>query len=254
MLLEKSIYITKPILGTVIYTGLLSPLIATFFIIYLYYKKEERKDFWLSIIDFKRISWKWYLIIISFPLLIRIFPALIDAVFTGNFKFDLSPEMNPFYAVFLLFFGPIHEELSWRGVALPELQQEYGFKIAVLFLGFMWAIWHLPLFFVKGTYQYQQGLFTPLFWNFMLGVFFTSAVYGVIYNETNKSILAVILFHYIGNLTGETFIMTDQAMIILTLIRGIITLLILIFFKNQNYLLKTGDDHYDKISCTSKKG
>ena len=65
--------------------------------------------------------------------------------------------MSLSYAIMLLSFGPIPEELGWRGVALPALKARYGFQKAVLFLGFMWAIWHLPLFFFRETFQYQLG-------------------------------------------------------------------------------------------------
>lgn len=234
MLIENSFYISNPLYGKLIYLGLLSPTFAAFFILYYFYNKEERKNYWFSTIDFKRISWKWYLIIITLPILIRFSAAGIDASITANnFKFNISPDMTLVYAIILLFFGPIPEELGWRGIALPELQKKYGFNIAVLILGFMWAIWHLPLFIVEGTYQNQLGLFSPMFWNFMLSALLTSVFYGVIYYKTNKSILAVILFHYFGNLTGETFVMTFNAELISTVLRGLLALLIIVYYKKD---------------------
>lgn len=138
--------------------------------------------------------------------------------------------MNLTYAVILLFFGPIPEELGWRGIAFPELQKKYDFNMAALVLGFMWAVWHLPLFFVEGTYQYQLGLFTPRFWCFMLAVLFASVVYSLVYNKTNKSIFAVILLHYIYNLTGETFVITLNAELIATGIWGIVAFSICVYY------------------------
>ena len=231
MLIENSFYISNPLYGKLIYLGLLSPTFGTFFVLYYFYSKEERKNYWFSTIDFKRISWKWYLIIISLPILIRFLAAGIDASITANnFQFNISADMTLIYAVILLFFGPIPEELGWRGIALPELQKKFGFNIAVLILGFMWAIWHLPLFVVEGTYQNQLGLFSPMFWNFMLSALLTSVIYGVIYNKTSKSILAVILFHYFGNLTGETFVMTSNAELLSTVLRGVLALLIIVYY------------------------
>lgn len=236
MLIENSFYISNPLYGKLTYLGLLSPTFAAFFVLYYFYNKKERRNYWFSTIDFKRISWKWYLIIISLPILIRFLAVVIDASITANnFQFSISPDMTLSYAIILLFFGPIPEELGWRGIALPELQKKYGFNIAVLILGFMWAIWHLPLFFVEGTYQNQLGLFSPMFWNFMLSALLTSVIYGIIYNKTNKSILAVILFHYFGNLTGETFVMTSNAELISTVLRGILALLIILYYvKDKN--------------------
>ena len=234
MLIENSFYISNPLYGKLIYLGLLSPTFAAIFVLYYFYNKEKRKDYWFSTIDFKRISWKWYLIIISLPVIIRFLAAVIDVSITANnFRFNISADMTLIYAIILLFFGTIPEELGWRGIALPELQKEYGFNTAVLVLGFMWAIWHLPLFIVEGTYQNQLGLFSPMFWNFMLRAVLISVIYGIIYNKTNKSILAVILFHYFGNLTGETFIMTTNAELIATVLWGVLALFIIIDYAKE---------------------
>ena len=46
MLLEKSIYITTPVFGTLVYLGLLSPVIGSLFVIYYHYDKEKRKKYW----------------------------------------------------------------------------------------------------------------------------------------------------------------------------------------------------------------
>lgn len=85
------------------------------------------------------------------------------------------------------------------------------------------------MFFVEGTYHNELGLLTPLFWNYMLQAFFTAIIIAVIYFKTNQSILAAILFHYIDNLMGEAFIMTDEAAIIETIIRGVVAVACLIF-------------------------
>lgn len=234
MLIEKSFYISNPLYGKLIYLGLLSPTLAALFVLYYFYSKNKRKNYWFSTIDFKRISGKWYLIIIILPVLIRFLAALIDADITANnFQFNISPDMTLIYAIILLLFGPIPEELGWRGIALPELQKKFGFNIAILILGFMWAIWHLPLFIVEGTYQNQLGLFSPMFWNFMLSALLTSFIYGLIYNKTNKSILAVILFHYFGNLTGETFLITFNAELITTALKGILALIIIVYYQKN---------------------
>lgn len=241
MMLESSVYISNPILGKLIYIGLLSPTFAALFVLFTFYIKKERREYWLSIIDFKRIPLKWYLVIFSFPILFNFLASIIDASFIlSKVKFNISPQMTLAYAINLLFFGPIPEELGWRGIAFPELQKKFGFIIAVSLLGFMWAIWHLPLFLVKGTYQYQLGLFTPLFWSFMFGIFFHSVIYGVVYNQTNKSILAVILLHYFVNLTGETFETTFNSGIISTLLQGILALSILIYCKVKGNKLNQG--------------
>ncbi|MCF8008813.1 MAG: CPBP family intramembrane metalloprotease [Halanaerobiales bacterium] len=245
MLIENSFYINNSLSKIIIYGSMLSPLFAVLFMLYYYYDKKEKQYYLKSIIDFKKISFTWLIVIITFPILIRLAGSLIDSILTTNqFQFYISKEMTIGYAIILLFFGPIHEELAWRGVALLELLQKLSFNKSVLYLGFMWAIWHIPLFFIVDTYQNKLGLFTVPFWNFMLGVLSITVIYGLIYIKTNGSILAVILFHYIGNLSGETFVLTPNADSISTVLKIIIAIIIIYKFTNK----KIGDLNNMNIS------
>src|SRR6056297_1585488 len=78
LLLEKSFSISTPAFGTVIYLGMLSPTIAALFIVYYFYDQNKRKEYWKSVIDFRRIKWQWIIVIITFPILLR----LLSAIFT----------------------------------------------------------------------------------------------------------------------------------------------------------------------------
>jgi uncharacterized protein len=69
----------------------------------------------------------------------------------------------------------------------------------------------LPLFFVKGTYQAGLGVGTLAFWLFILGVLPLSLPFTWIYNNTNRSTLAVILFHSMVNFTGELIALSENA-------------------------------------------
>ena len=43
------------------------------------------------------------------------------------------------------------EEIGWRGFLLPRLQARVGLRWASILVGGIWAVWHLPLFFIAGT-------------------------------------------------------------------------------------------------------
>ena len=44
-------------------------------------------------------------------------------------------------------FGPLAEEIGWRGFAQPRLLKRFGPFTCGMVLGAIWFIWHLPLFF-----------------------------------------------------------------------------------------------------------
>jgi CAAX protease family protein len=100
--------------------------------------------------------------------------------------------------------GPLGEELGWRGFALPRLQARRSAFVASLLLGMIWGLWHIPLYFVPGTGQFEtvSGGTSPAFaigafvvWTIGLSILFTW-----LFNETRGSLIVVMLFHASINL------------------------------------------------------
>lgn len=96
--------------------------------------------------------------------------------------------------------GPIGEELGWRGYALPRLLERASPLVATLVLGVIWAIWHLPAFYLPGMPQSQLNL--ALFFVFAICV---SAVMTWCHLGTGGSILLAILIHLVANHGGRLF-------------------------------------------------
>ena len=80
--------------------------------------------------------------------------------------------------------GPLGEELGWRGYALPQLLSLMGPRQAALLLGAIWAVWHLPAFFLSGLSQskFQFG-------DFFFQVIGFSVFMTVIFIHTRGSVL-----------------------------------------------------------------
>ncbi len=98
------------------------------------------------------------------------------------------------YAVGMFVFAAA-EEIGWRGFALPRLISTMGFLPAALFLGVMWALWHLPLAFTDGN-PLQGESFLLFAASTVLG----SLLLAWVWVHTGSVLLAT-LFHAAGNFT-----------------------------------------------------
>lgn len=193
------------------------------------------RDFWRRMVDWRRIGRRWLAVIVLFYPLKTALAALIDLAQGG---WGIAPEgitrllEQPLLIVpvlfFWLLFGPVPEEPGWRGYALDGLQSHHGALVSSLVVGVVWMAWHLPLFFLAGTWQAEYlGFGTLLFWLWMINVIVESVLYTWIYNNTDRTILAAILFHFVGNAFGELFAISPQAEIYSTALSVAAVLLVI---------------------------
>ena len=204
------------------------PLIGTIVFIFI---TKNKKEYFKKLFRFKGIKWSIWLITFS-PLFIL---TIVTILYYG--KLSIDPEfikLGIFYAIGLLFFGPIPEEVGWRGVLFDELSKS-SFLKAQMITAFIWFVWHLPLFFIVGSYQNQMGIASVEFviWGGTLIV--QSFIMGYLYLVSNRSILVIIIFHYLVNLSGELYLRDSIKDILLLLIYIILLLIIFVFYKKSSY-------------------
>lgn len=142
---------------------------------------------------FKKI---WLFPIFLLPLLV-FSGSILVSVFFGATPLDISVLSNPVVAivafvVILFTAGPLQEEFGWRGYALPRLQTRFNALNSSLILGILWWLWHLPLVFIQGKFMVNSLV---LFAVLMIEIVLTSILFTWIYNNTNGSVLATLLFH-----------------------------------------------------------
>jgi len=196
----------------------LGPMVTGISFTYLTRDKEGRRDYWKRIIGFKRISARWYLVIFLIVPILNGLAALLDVLTGGTGatwgEATLNFLANPASIILSILFAtlfPFIEELGWRGYLLDRLQEKYTALASSLILGILWSLWHLPTFFIRDSYQSSLGIGTPAFWLFFAGIVPLTFVFTWIYNNTNRSTLAVILFHAMVNFTGELFALSERA-------------------------------------------
>ncbi|MBC7234827.1 MAG: CPBP family intramembrane metalloprotease [Chloroflexi bacterium] len=200
------------------YLGGLGPTVAAIGLVSLREGQNERRCYWRRIIDARRIRGGWWLAMLLLIPALTGLGALLDVALGGQgaraeeaARFLRRPFALLPYVLFLLLFGPLPEEMGWRGYGQDRLQRHWGPLSASLIVGAVWTAWHLPLFFLPGTYQEGLGVGTPRFWLFMLDKVPQSVLMTWIYNHTHHSTLSAILFHLAVNLTGQLFDLTVQA-------------------------------------------
>jgi membrane protease YdiL (CAAX protease family) len=218
------------------YVGGAVPTLVALYLLYRYNTSIERQDYWQRLIDFKRISKGWYAVIfLTVPML-----TMIGIILGGKgVEFEAATTIieNPFslipFAVFLLLFGPLPEEMAWRGYALDGLQSRWNALAASLILGFLWTIWHLPLFLINGSYQHGLGIGTPQFWLYMLDKIPQSILITWIYNNNRRSTLSAVLFHFMVNFVGELLDLSLLGEIIYIVAWWIMAAVVVIVWKPQ---------------------
>lgn len=109
-----------------------------------------------------------------------------------------------------LLVAPLIEELGWRGYGVDSLGSHFNLFTASVLFGVLWALWHLPPFFVKGYYQndlWKMGLGYVI--NFFVSIVVVAFLMNWIYYKTDRSIPALVLFHAVLNFSSM-ILRTDQ--------------------------------------------
>jgi CAAX protease family protein len=92
--------------------------------------------------------------------------------------------------------NPIGEETGWTGFALHHLQKQFRPWLAAVILGIVWAIWHLPAYFIPG----ELGTFNLAgFVVFIFIAVFTRVIWIWVTNNAKQSGVAGVLLHASSN-------------------------------------------------------
>jgi membrane protease YdiL (CAAX protease family) len=190
-------------LGFLVFLGGVGPFLGTLFVLRRFgrtYQKGFLRRFW----DPRRVTAFWWLAMV----VVAIFPALaayLVIVAAGSppaAEATLTLGAVTFAVGFALAAGAV-EEPGWRGVSRDLLQSRVKPALGAVMLGALWALWHLPLFFMEGTYQHALGFLTARFWFFNLSLALLSFLYVWLCNGSNGSILIAVLAHAGTNIAGS---------------------------------------------------
>lgn len=120
----------------------------------------------------------------------------------GDFgRFSGTPAIGVAGVLAIIFVGALGEETGWRGYALPQLQRRFSPLASSLILAVLWFGWHVPQFWVIGTYRdFAAVQYAGMF----LGLVCGAVVLTWLYNRSGGSILLVAVWHGLYNLVSGT--------------------------------------------------
>lgn len=210
----------------------------------------DRSDFLRRLTGFDTIRAKWLALILLIVPALTLCSIAID-IAAGGSGGELEPGLmgslsSPFslagFLVFTLLFGPVPEEIGWRGYGVWKAQQVRSPVVTGAIIGFAWMAWHIPLFFIDGTYQAGLGLGTARSFGYLLAILFQSFIMVWIYNNTSGSVPAAVLFHFMVNLVGEVVSLGLMADLTLATLWGVVALLVILRYRLAGVEKEAGHD------------
>lgn len=152
-------------------------------------------------------------------------PAIMQGVSRG-----IPIYIGLLYLPLMILLGGL-EELGWRYILQTSLEKRLPFGTATSLTAGIWAMWHLPLFFMKGTVQST--------WNFGI---FVIMVFGMAFAlatilRLSKSIWLCILFHSMANGLTASWVIEDSLRIrtVTTLSIILISSLMVTFYQRRRF-------------------
>jgi len=152
----------------------------------------------------------WMVFLVSFclmPILAMGAELLRSSLAHAPFVFTMTWAALPMSYVFLFFLGgTLGEEYGWSYLS-DKLDALLPLKPAVFVLGAIWALWHLPLFFIIAPGLVQA--YTP-FYMFFLCTVALRFLFAWGYHRGGGSIMSNMLFHTASNLAYSLVVLAPS--------------------------------------------
>ncbi len=148
--------------------------------------------------------------------------AILEIAVIGLSSMEVNPDFAWYYLpiAFLacVLIGGGNEELGWRGTLQPIMERvidkkvkhkTLSFIVTTLIVGAIWAVWHLPLWFVAGSTQQSMN-----FGLFALSAIILAFWLACIYRRTGSVFYCMIL-HGLSNVLMSFFVIKVNWILIL---------------------------------------
>lgn len=188
--------------GPVRLDRIVRPSITALFIVWL---TERRAGVRSTLGKFKlwRVPIRWYCLVIFLPVV----------SYGAAVLMHLHPEVSlrggllalPIALLLALPFGPLGEELGWRGFLLPQLLRRHGVVVSTLIVATLWTVWHAASFTFPGAAIPSYFAVGP--WSvflFFANLVIESFAFTYVYLKTKGSLVFAVLLHMAFNASPNT--------------------------------------------------
>lgn len=235
--------------------GLFTPAVTAIVTVATSESKALKNDLKRKLVGFYRIKPLNILIaVLSFALIVvcSILLSLLFGQSADQFAFteDFSFSIGGTSALLTILLASVIEELGWRGYGEDSVASYFTWFTESIIFGCIWALWHLPLFWIEGTYHYglrELGIGYML--NFLISVVPMGFLTTWVYVRNNRSMLACIIFHLFVNTMQEKIAMTPQTKCIETIVVTIAAVIVVMLNKEMFFERK----HIGNILCEKKE-
>lgn len=181
-----------------IFMGAISPGLVAVFLTAIT-KGGEGVKLLIKKISFKDTRLIWYLFAVTFIAFIKGLAALVYFLLYNSWpQVGTTSWYVMLFGIAVSMWAQAGEEIGWRGYALPLMSKRFGLAMASILLGIIWAIWHLPLFYIVAADTFHQSF--PLY---LLQVTGLSVIMAWLFWKVNGNLLPLMVFHAAINNTKD---------------------------------------------------
>ena len=126
----------------------------------------------------------------------------------------------------------VGEEVGWRGFAQQRLQRRWGLVPAALVVGATWALWHVPLFLIPDSMQWQLREISgwlPAIGGYSAYLLLSAVFFALLMNQAGSPVMPMLLH---GSLNATAWLVSlnevheygMRPVLILTGLMGVVVL------------------------------
>jgi membrane protease YdiL (CAAX protease family) len=181
--------------------GLTGPAIAALVVTVAADGARGLHDLWSRVVRW-RVGWIWYALVAATAAFAAL-PVLTESGTPADefVEYSGAPSIGIAVVAYVLVVNGFGEEIGWRGFLADELLRRTSTGVTALIVWPIWAVWHLPLFWIVTTFR-DFGTGGTVGW--VVGIGFGSVFLTWLYGSANSSILVVASWHTAYNFATAT--------------------------------------------------